>query len=341
MTRAEKWQTVVRVVAITAPLGIVVGVVPNILGNDGIRSIVAGGLIGLLITIGMVSFEVSWAVGLPARRWREAPFLVVLVTRSLVWLMVIVVGISVPLLTVARTPPSDLTTAATAVSIGASFVAALVINFIGQVNRLLGRGVMIGLILGRYHRPREEERIFLLIDLRGSTQIAEQLGNLRYHGFLKRFIADVTTEIVRRGGEVHRYVGDEVIATWSKQRGVSDAACVLCVFAITDALDGARAEYDAEFGVTPAFWAGLHVGPVVTGEVGTVKHEIVHLGDTLNTSARIQEACRTFGRPFLASTDVIGAIDLPSDVSTESLGPIDLRGVGSSIELVALSRAES
>ncbi|MCP3977175.1 MAG: hypothetical protein GY720_22020, partial [bacterium] len=77
MTRTEKWLTVTRVVAITAPLGVMVGLVPNVLGNDGIRSIVAGGLIGLVITVGMVSFEVSWVVELIPRRWREAPFLVV------------------------------------------------------------------------------------------------------------------------------------------------------------------------------------------------------------------------------------------------------------------------
>jgi len=338
MTRAEKWQTVMRLVAITAPWGVLVGVAPNFFANEGIRSIVVGGLIGLLITIGMVSFEVSWVVELISRRWREAPFLVVLATRSFVWLVIIVVGISVPLLTVNQTPLNELTTATTALAVGVSFAAALVINFIGQINRLLGRGVMVRLILGRYHRPREEVRIFLLIDLRGSTQTAELLGNLRYHGFLKRFIGDVTTNAMRHGGEVHRYVGDEVIVTWAKRKGVNDAACVRCVFAIADALERAKAEYATDFGVAPSFWASLHLGPVVTGEVGTVKHEIVYLGDTLNTSARIQQACRRYGRPFLASADVIDALELPTNMEAESLGPIELRGVGSPIELLAINR---
>ena len=91
-------------------------------------------------------------------------------------------------------------------------------------------------------------------------------------------------------------------------------------------------------GVTPSFWAGLHLGPVVTGEVGTVKHEIVYLGDTLNTAARIEQACRTYGRRFLASADVIEALELPPNVARESLGPIELRGVASSVELLAISR---
>ena len=338
MTRAEKWKTVARMVAITAPFGVIVGVVPNVIGEDGSRSIAAGALIGLLITIGMVSFEVSWAVELIPRPWREAPFLVVLTTRSLVWLAIIAIGISVPLLTVSQTPLSELTDRTVTPSVGVGFVAALVINFIGQINRLLGRGVMLRLILGRYHRPREEIRIFLLIDLRGSTQITERLGNLRYHGFLKRFISDVTTSAMRYGGEVHRYIGDEIILTWKKKRGLKDAACVESVFAMSDAFEAGGDEYMEDFGVVPSIWAGLHLGPVVTGEIGKFKHEIAYLGDTMNTSARIEQACRQFQRPFLASADMVNALELPSDVVTESLGPIELRGLDSSIELFAITR---
>lgn len=123
-----------------------------------------------------------------------------------------------------------------------------------QVNGLLGRGVLVGLILGRNHRRREEVRAFLLIDPRGSTQIAEQLGNLRYHTFLNRFIGDVSASVVRYRGEVPRYVGDEVILTWTAEQGLRDAACVMSVFAISDTLEAARPEYQSDFGVSS--WAG-------------------------------------------------------------------------------------
>lgn len=341
MTRTEKWRTVGKITAMLAPIGALVGLIPGLfLGDDGPRSVVAGAVIGFLISAGMVAFEVAWGVGLVPRRWREASFLFVLVTRSLVWLTIIVVGIAVPLLLVEDVAISELPTATIGWSIVVSFLAALLINFIGQVNRLLGSGVLVRLILGRYHDAREESRIFLLVDMRGSTQIAERLGNLPYHAFLRRFIADVSTGALRHGGEVHRYVGDEVILTWKEENGLRDAACVRAVFAIADTLDAESGTYLEEFGIVPRFWAGLHLGSVVTGEVGTVKHEIVYLGDTLNTSARIEQACREFQRTFLASADVVDALELPSEVSAESLGAIELRGKRSSVELVALTRAE-
>jgi adenylate cyclase len=337
VTEAEKWSTLARILAFTAPGGALIGLgLGWVIGGAG--SMAAGAVIGLLITAGMVTFNVGWAVGLIPRGWREAPFLVVLVTRSLVWVAVIVVGVSVPLLTVAGLPLAELVDQQAVISVAASLVAALLFNFVVRISDLLGRGVLVRLILGRYHRPREEVRVFLLIDLRGSTQIAIRLGNLRYHAFLSRFISDVSASVVRHRGEVHGYVGDEVILTWTADEGLRDARCVQAVFAITDTLEAAATEYEAEFGVVPSFWAGLHLGPVVTGEIGTFKHEIVFLGDTLNAASRIQQAGKDLQRPFLASADVISALDLPTDMASESLGRIELRGIADPVELVAITR---
>ena len=49
-------------------------------------------------------------------------------------------------------------------------------NFLKQVSRKFGSGVMLGLLMGRYHNPREDERIFMFLDLKASTTHAEKLG---------------------------------------------------------------------------------------------------------------------------------------------------------------------
>jgi adenylate cyclase len=339
MTPAEKWRTLAQILAVTVPLGALIGLGIGWLVDDSGVSMTAGAVIGLFVTAGIVTFDVSWAVGLIPRRWRESPFLVVLFTRSLVWLAIIVVGISLPLLTISGQSPSELVDRQFVTFVAVSFVAALLFNFVAQVNRLLGRRVLVRLILGRYHRPREEVRVFLLIDLRESTQIAHRLGNLRYHAFLSRFISDVTSTVVLRyRGEVHRYVGDEVILTWTASEGLRNAACVRAVFAISHTLEAAGEAYEADFGVVPSFWAGLHLGPVVTGEIGTIKHEIAFLGDALNAASRIQQASKEHRRQLLASADVLSALDLPRDIASESLGRIELRGIEDPVELFALTR---
>jgi len=338
MMDAEKWRTLARILAVTVPVGALIGLgLGWLIGGAG-ASMAAGAVIGLLVSLGMVAFNIAWALELIPAGWRRAPFLVVLLTRSLVWLAVIVVGVSLPLLTIAGLSFAELVDQQFVIAIVASFVGALVFNFVSQVDRLLGRGVLVSLVLGRYHRPREEVRVFLLIDMRGSTHIAERLGNLRYHAFLNRFISDVTGSAVRFRAEVHRYVGDEVILTWTAADGLRDARCVQAVFAIGDALAASAGTYEADFGIAPGFWAGLHLGPVVTGEIGTIKHEIAFLGDTLNEATRILQAGKDRRHRFLASADVVSAVEWPGDLAATSLGGIELRGVAEPVELFAITR---
>ena len=84
--------------------------------------------------------------------------------------------------------------------------------------------------------------------------------------------------------------------------------------------------------------AGLHCGPVVTGEMGSVRREIVFLGDTVNTAARIQELCRQTGDRVLASADLIDRLELPAGVAKRSLGDLRLRGKGADLALYALTK---
>ena len=94
-----------------------------------------------------------------------------------------------------------------------------------------------------------------------------------------------------------------------------------------------------EFGVAVAVRAGLHCGPVVTGEMGSERKEIVFLGDTVNTTARIQELCRETGDRVLASADLIDRLELPRGIAERSLGDLRLRGKGADLALYALTRA--
>lgn len=340
MTKEEKWKVLGKVLAFTVPVGTLIGLALGWFIGEAGTPMATGALTGFFITVGFVTFDVSWAIGLIPRGWREAPFLVVILSRSVIWLAIIVVGITLPLLALTDLSLTELFDQTFTIVVVASFFAALLFNFVGQVSRLLGRGVLVSLILGRYHRPREEIRVFLLIDVRGSTQIAALLGNLRYHDFLKRFISDVTASVVRHRGDVYRYVGDEVILTWTAEEGLRDARCVRAVFDISDTLDAARNEYEAEFGVVPDFWSGLHLGQVVAGEVGTIKHEIAYLGDALNVAARIEQACKELEHRFLASADVVSALEMPSEFTGESIGPIELLGVAEPLELFAITRAD-
>jgi len=49
-----------------------------------------------------------------------------------------------------------------------------------QISRLLGDGILLKILTGKYNKPVEEERIFMFLDMKSSTTIAEKLGHEKF-----------------------------------------------------------------------------------------------------------------------------------------------------------------
>jgi adenylate cyclase len=139
-----------------------------------------------------------------------------------------------------------------------------------------------------------------------------------------------------RGG-IHKYVGDEVIATWRLVPGANPPACINAAFAALDRIAAQGPAYQREFGVIPDFRAGLHCGPVAVGELGSLRREIALIGDTMNTTARILETCRHTDNRVLASAALIERLaTLPPGVTRRRLGELPVRGKERRLELDVL-----
>jgi len=207
-------------------------------------------------------------------------------------------------------------------------------NLLFSVNDLLGPGALFAFAAGRYYHPRIEERALLFIDMRSSTAIAERLGELRFLDLLNRFIVNVSLAVADDGGEIHKYVGDEVIATWRLAPGPNDPGCVRACFSALDRIRAEGPAYEREFGLTPDFRAGLHCGPVAVGELGYLKKEIALIGDSMNTVARIVDACRGANARVLASAALLDRLAaLPPGVTSGPLGELAMRGKERALEL--------
>jgi adenylate cyclase len=311
----------------------------NVFADGGppfsLNSVARGAMTGAIIASILTSLEVFVLAAPAGARLRQAPFLAHIALKTLFYLIVIVFA-----LTLGGTAfPAPGERALELRSLAFSLIASFIFVFIFDINRLLGQNVLLNFVFGRYHHPRLEERVFLLIDMEGSTGFAERLGELAFHRLINRFVVDLTEPIVAARGEIHRYVGDELIVTWKLNEGIADARCIGACFAAMDRLARRAPAYEREFGAAVAFRAGLHCGPVVTGEMGTIRKEIVFLGDTVNTAARIQDFCRQTGDRVLASADLIDRLALPPGVAKRSLGDLRLRGKESEVALYALTKS--
>jgi adenylate cyclase len=215
-------------------------------------------------------------------------------------------------------------------------VFAFTIQFLLQMNRMIGASVLRYFVAGVYHRPRTEERIFLFLDLADSTAHAERLGSARYFELLRRLVDGLTEPILEAQGEIYQYAGDEVVITWPLGRGVSEANCVRCFFLVREAIAAAAAVYEREFGVVPRFRGGLHGGTVTAGELGDLRQQIVFVGDILNTAARLEEYAKRSGLDLVASGALLERLTLPAEVEARRCGELELRGKEKRVDAYSL-----
>ena len=115
--------------------------------------------------------------------------------------------------------------------------------FFRQLDRLLGPGLLLRYILGRYHRPRREARIFMFLDLKSSTTLGEELDSEAYYGLVNEFFRDISGPVLDSDGEIYEYVGDEAVITWEEKRGIKDANCLRVFFDIDRVIEGKKQSY--------------------------------------------------------------------------------------------------
>ena len=205
--------------------------------------------------------------------------------------------------------------------------------FYAEVSDNLGQGVLINFFTGKYHTPTEEERIFMFLDMKSSTTIAEKLGHVSYFELLREYYSDLSDSIIEYSGEIYQYIGDEIVVSWKLKPGLHNNNCVQCFYAIRDSLNKQAEKYNKKFGLLPTFKAGFHFGKVTTGEIGVIKKAIIFTGDVLNTTARIQGLCNYYKADLLISHDLMEKLNLGSKFQIKSLGEKDLRGRDKKVEL--------
>lgn len=207
-----------------------------------------------------------------------------------------------------------------------SLAISLLFSMVMGLQRMLGKEVLLSFFTGKYHKPVEEQRIFMFLDMVSSTTVAEQIGHIKFYEFLNEVFFDITPDILEANGQIYKYVGDEVIISWPLKVGVRNNQCVELYFAVQQTLATHLQAYTEKYGVKPYFRAGMHMGKVIVGEIGDFRREIGFLGDTVNTTARIQEMCKVKQQDLLLSEDLYTHLQNPEAYEAHNFGLMHLRG---------------
>jgi adenylate cyclase len=333
----QRLKLLALLVVASAAAGGLYSVIRTPADSNWVAQLAGGATIGGLISSCIIGFELFGTGALFERGGRRLPLVTAVLLRTLVYGVAIMAALLiVPWLYFGRDP--SLFRPGIASDIAFSIAASFVFVSLMSVAQLIGPNILGSLLAGRYYQPREEQRIVLFLDLVDSTSIAERIGNVRFHAMLSEIFTRLSQVVTDCGGEVYRYVGDAMIATWPLGAPKENAHAIRCIFACRDALVGAASHLSERHGHIPVFRAGVHAGPLVAGEIGGFKREIALLGDTMNTAARIEQACRTTGHDVLVSKPLLDRTEKPADIVAVSIGGQLLRGKSEYVELFALER---
>jgi len=199
--------------------------------------------------------------------------------------------------------------------------------FVYQISRKMGQGVLWNFISGKYHQAREEDRIFMFMDINESTALAENLGDIEYNNLLNDFFFDITDSILANYGKIYRYVGDEVVVSWKLKKGLPEAYFIRSFFDAKRAIHANRERYLQQYGVVPGFTAGFNYGKVIIGEIGEVKSQICFFGDVMYETTEIEKNCKTFKTDVLVSESLLNLVDLPLIFDSSKEGVVKVTGL--------------
>jgi adenylate cyclase len=328
-----------RVVGVSILVGGVYGALVNVAvyGSPSL-GILIGAIHGFILSAANGWLEIFGTRSRIGRAVEQAPFLVTLFTKGLLYGSLIaltnVVEPGTLLVGVPRATPT-----LQAVSVLFSFAVTGAVIFILQISRIIGARTLRDWVLGRYHRPHREDRFFLFVDIAGSTMLAERIGPVAVHEFLNGVFLQAADPVDDYHGEIYQYVGDEMVITWLENEGRPDARPIGCFAAIKGALHAAAPDFVQRFGVAPRVRGALHFGPVVVGEVGGRKRDIVFHGDVMNTTSRLEQVARELDKPFVTSADAWQRLAVGDRWQVEDLGSRVLRGRASPVQVYAVTEA--
>jgi adenylate cyclase len=200
------------------------------------------------------------------------------------------------------------------------------IDFLLEIRRVIGQQNLWRLFTGHYRQPRDEDRVFLFMDLKASTTMAEALGHKLYSQLIQACFEDLTLVALEYDAAIYQYVGDEVILSWPAKRSGSESDSVRAFFAYEGILAEKRSAYMERFGVVPVFRGGIDTGQVTATEIGDLKRDIAYHGDVLNTASRILDLCKERGGRLLVSDRVGDAVEVDPTVRSSWRDEVVMKG---------------
>lgn len=173
------------------------------------------------------------------------------------------------------------------------------------------------------HKSYLRDLCFLFTDIRGFTTLCEDMEAKDVTAMLNYYLDLETKIIFNNGGDIDKYVGDEVMAFFSGPKKEINA-CKAAI-EIRQAMRHAQQEAIKAGKATVSIGIGINSGKVVFGPVGSkTRKDYTSIGDTVNLAARLEGANKEYGSKCIISETVYN--NLSKDFICRELDFIAVKG---------------
>ena len=186
--------------------------------------------------------------------------------------------------------------------------------------------------------------VIWLADLRGFTAVSDTMPRDKIGDMLNDYFECMVQPVKARGGQVLKFLGDGLLATFDTMDSETDPFCSLALSAAADAIARVRAlnkERQASDWPAMELDIALHLGDVLYGNVGAADRlDFTVIGPAVNEASRIETLCQPLGHNVLISEAFAHAASTCCD-RLRSVGRHELRGVARDQELFTLADVEA
>ncbi len=176
-------------------------------------------------------------------------------------------------------------------------------------------------------------------DLRGFTAVADRLPGAEVVALLDRLFEAMAGPVLARGGQVMKFMGDAILATFALDGSQEVPVCAAALDAAVEAQAAVQAvnhRHQSEGKPVMPLDQALHLGTVMYGNVGTEERlDFTVIGPAVNEANRLEALCQPLDVPITISQSFTEAAASPSRF--RSLGPQTLRGLGEPREVFTVA----
>ncbi len=210
----------------------------------------------------------------------------------------------------------------------------------GVLATYIGTDVAERVLSGGIERGRAEtlDAALFYADLRGFTRLADTTERGQLVRMLDQYFDLIVEPVHQRGGQVLKYLGDGLLATFDLSSGDRGDVCGRALAAARSAhesIDRVNHQRLAAGEPTMTLDIALHLGEVVYGNIGARDRlEFTVIGPAVNEASRIEALCDQLDETLVMSGAFASEL-AAHGTPVRSLGDHTLRGVRKAQELFA------